>query len=111
VFVLTASASLNVARIRARVAAGGHDVPEAKVRARYTRSLGNLPELVALSDIAIVLDNTSDTPVQIFAKDRSAVFVEPTSTWPRDRILTLTGLSPPPATNPPPPPPSVVTDK
>jgi predicted ABC-type ATPase len=89
VFVLTASASLNVARVRARVAAGGHSVPEAKIRARHTRSLTNLPELVTLSDIAIVVDNTTDDPVQIFAKDQSGFFIEPTPDWPHDRILRL----------------------
>ncbi|MDR2374148.1 MAG: zeta toxin family protein, partial [Bifidobacteriaceae bacterium] len=39
VFVLTADPSINVARVRARVASGGHDVPEDKIRSRYTRSL------------------------------------------------------------------------
>jgi predicted ABC-type ATPase len=99
VFVLTVSPSLNVARVLARVAAGGRAVPEAKIRARYTRSLANLPELVALSDIAIVLDNTSDNPVQIFAKDQSGFFIEQTTDWPQGRILRLVGFSSAPVTD------------
>ncbi len=31
-----------MARVRARVAAGGHDIPESKIRERYTSALENL---------------------------------------------------------------------
>lgn len=34
-FVLTYSADLNVLRVKTRVALGGHDVPEEKIRSRY----------------------------------------------------------------------------
>jgi predicted ABC-type ATPase len=89
VFVLTANPSLNAARVRARVAAGGHGVPEDKIRRRYVRSLANLPELVELSDIAIVIDNTGDDPVQIYAQDPLGVFIEPTADWSEAEIRRL----------------------
>jgi len=34
-----ASAELHIARVRARVAKGGHDIPEALIRDRYDRSV------------------------------------------------------------------------
>ena len=52
------SPELHLERIRARVAAGGHDIPEQKVRERYVSSLANLiglmPHLVRLR----VFDNS-----------------------------------------------------
>jgi len=92
VFVLTASASVNVARVQARVATGGHGVPEDKIRSRYGRSLANLPTLIGLSDTAIVVDNTGDDPAPIFERDAAGWVVEPTLDWPEDRILRLVNL-------------------
>ena len=50
----------HVARVRARVAAGGHDIPEAKIRERYPAALTNL--IVLLPKIARlrVYDNSQD---------------------------------------------------
>jgi predicted ABC-type ATPase len=39
-FVATERPSINIARVRSRVAAGGHNVPEDRIRDRYLRSLG-----------------------------------------------------------------------
>ena len=54
------SPELHLQRVRARVAAGGHDVPEAKIRERYETSRANLirllPHLVSLR----VYDNSAD---------------------------------------------------
>lgn len=41
------SADLAVARVRQRVAMGGHDVPENVIRRRYIRSLSNVRRLVS----------------------------------------------------------------
>jgi predicted ABC-type ATPase len=40
-----ASAELHMARVRSRVAGGGHDIPDEKIRERYARSLLNLIRL------------------------------------------------------------------
>jgi len=57
-----ASPEQHLARVRARVAVGGHDIPEAKVRERCTTALTNLivlmPHLVHLR----VYDNSVDVP-------------------------------------------------
>lgn len=58
VFVSTVSADINIERVKKRVSEGGHDVPEEKLRARYERSMKNLPALSAISDEIYVYDNT-----------------------------------------------------
>ncbi len=58
VFVATASADINCERVRRRVAEGGHDVPEDKLRARYARSLDNLALLARYADELYVCDNS-----------------------------------------------------
>ncbi len=60
VFVGTVSANINCARVKARVAQGGHDVPEDKLRARYARSMENLPLLAECSDELYVYDNSGE---------------------------------------------------
>jgi len=46
-------------RIRRRVARGGHDIPEAKVRERYRRSRENLIRLLPVLDALRVFDNST----------------------------------------------------
>ncbi len=53
-------ADLHVARVRSRVATGGHDIPEAKVRERYSRSRMKLIELLPNLTELKVLDNTKE---------------------------------------------------
>jgi predicted ABC-type ATPase len=43
VYIGTGNVEINLARIRNRVLAGGHDVPKSDVRRRYQRSFENLP--------------------------------------------------------------------
>lgn len=45
-FVGLASPELHIARVRGRVAAGGHDIPEEKIRSRYDDSRSNLIDLM-----------------------------------------------------------------
>jgi len=45
-YVALASPELHVARVRARVGKGGHDIPEERIRQRYARSLLNLIRLM-----------------------------------------------------------------
>ncbi len=49
---------LAVARVAARVVAGGHTVPEEKVRARYQRLWPLVADAITLADTATVYDNT-----------------------------------------------------
>jgi len=57
-FVGLSSPELHIARVRARVARGGHDIPEAKIRERYDRSRINLIELLPRLTELRVYDNS-----------------------------------------------------
>ena len=50
----------HVARVGARVAAGGHDIPEAKIRERYPAALANLIVLLPRIARLKVFDNSVD---------------------------------------------------
>ena len=54
------SAELHLARVRSRVALGGHDIPEAKVRERYARSQLRLIELLPGLTELRVFDNSEE---------------------------------------------------
>src|SRR4029453_1515646 len=57
-FVGLSSPELHLARVRARVARGGHDIPEEKIRERYDRSRINLIELMPQLTELRVYDNS-----------------------------------------------------
>jgi predicted ABC-type ATPase len=59
-FVGLSSPELHMARVRARVARGGHDIPEEKIRQRYDRSRLNLIELMPRLTELRVFDNSFD---------------------------------------------------
>ncbi len=88
IFVLTVHPSVNVARVSARVAHGGHDVDEDKIRSRYDKSLGNIKKLMRLCDILHVYDNTEE-PVRIIRKHKEDISIYPNDLWPQERILQL----------------------
>jgi predicted ABC-type ATPase len=90
VYVLTCDENINVARVRARVAAGGHDVPEEKIRARYHRALALLPKLIQACDKMLVYDN-SETPALIFSKDNAYSEIFPNKLWTKAKIKQLLG--------------------
>lgn len=51
------SVELHIARVRARVAKGGHDIPESRIRERYDRSRLNLIQLLPRLTELRVYDN------------------------------------------------------
>jgi len=55
-----ASPDLHVARVRARVERGGHDIPEALIRQRYERSLLNLIALLPSLTELRLYDNSAE---------------------------------------------------
>jgi predicted ABC-type ATPase len=64
-FVATEDPEINIARVKYRVATGGHPVPEDKIRQRYTRSLALLDKAVTFADRAYIFDNSSHEKVWI----------------------------------------------
>src|SRR5271169_1435661 len=55
-----ATPELHIARVRSRVAAGGHDIPEAKIRERYQNSRLNLVDLMPQLTELRVHDNSKE---------------------------------------------------
>jgi predicted ABC-type ATPase len=53
-------AALHIARVRARVAAGGHDIPETKIRERFDASRLNLIRLLPNITELRLYDNSED---------------------------------------------------
>ncbi len=60
--VLIVPEDLAVARVVSRVAMGGHDVPEVKVRARFQRLWPLVADAIAVVDAALVYDNSRLKP-------------------------------------------------
>ena len=91
IYVLTADPAVNVARIKSRVANGGHDVPRAKIFSRYEKALALLPELVKICDVMHIYDNTN-MPTRIFKKRKEEYFFWENDFWDKCQIEKLTGI-------------------
>lgn len=91
IYVLTCNDDINVARVKARVAKGGHDVPEDKIRSRYHRALALIPQLLSVCDKLLIYDN-SDIPRLIYRKDNSSTEYSPNDYWPAEKLRALLGL-------------------
>ncbi len=59
-YVATEDPAINVARVKNRVAEGGHDVPEGKIVARYHRSLALLREAIRHTNRAYFFDTSEE---------------------------------------------------
>ncbi len=59
-YIATDDPAINVARVRARVRLGGHDVPEEKIRTRYGRSLDLLLAAIRHTNRAYLFDNSRE---------------------------------------------------
>ena len=59
-YVGLATPELHIARVRSRVAAGGHDIPEAKIRERFDQSRLNLVRLMPKLTELRVFDNSAE---------------------------------------------------
>lgn len=60
-FVATENPAINIRRVRARVAAGGHDVPEDKIVCRYHRTLELLKRAIPFTHRAFLFDTSGET--------------------------------------------------
>lgn len=59
-YIATSKPEINIARVRARVALGGHDVPPDKIRARYFRSLSLLVSAIQCASRSFIFDNSGE---------------------------------------------------
>lgn len=91
IYVLTSNADINVARVNARQALGGHGVPENKIRSRYDKALALIPRLVQICDILHIYDNTKE-PFRIFKKRKDIYYRWSNQYWSNDAIAELSGI-------------------
>ena len=92
IYVLTADPNINVARVTSRVSTGGHGVPEDKIKSRYTKALALIPQLVEISDIVHIYDNTIE-PFRIFKKRKDVYYRWENEFWNFEKIQQLTGIA------------------
>lgn len=82
-----ASPELHIARVKARVAAGGHDIAESKIRERWETSRLNLIALLPRVSSLVVYDNSAEAvpgepvpdPVQVLDLHDGTVFFPQTT--------------------------------
>jgi predicted ABC-type ATPase len=67
VYIGTENVEINLARIRNRVLAGGHNVPEGDVRRRYQRSFKSLLIAMERADHTILFDNSTEEGYRLMA--------------------------------------------
>jgi len=58
VYICAEPLDVCIRRVAQRVALGGHAVPDADIRRRYTRSLANLPSIISQVDATRLFDNS-----------------------------------------------------
>lgn len=76
-FITTDDSDINVGRVAARVQAGGHDVLEETIRARYEKCLALLPEILDVADTAAVYDNSFAEYTMIVSKEKGVIELHP----------------------------------
>lgn len=92
IYVLTSTSDINVARVNAREALGGHGVPQDKIRSRYEKALKLIPQFVDICDILHIYDNTEE-PFRIFKKRKDVYFKWSNEFWSDEDIIKLTGVN------------------
>lgn len=78
-YVVLRSVEMNIERVRLRVAKGGHAVDEDKIRARYERSLAQLPWFLEQVDTALIFDNSGESPLPVGRKADGVVEIAPSA--------------------------------
>ena len=91
IYVLTFNPKINISRVNAREALGGHGVPKEKIISRYYRALNLIPELVEVCDILHIYDNTK-VPFRIFKKRKDVYYRWVNAYWSESAIEELTGI-------------------
>ena len=93
-YIFTRNPKINVARVRSRVLAGGHDVPEDKIASRYWESRKLIPRLYRVCDILHVYDNSSNTyPTRLVRKHKNDTKLFPNEYWSADELYRLIGMN------------------
>ena len=91
-----ASADLHIHRVRTRVASGGHDIPESRIRERYPKAVLNLIALMPRLAHLRVYDNTTEAALGETVPDPILVLEMKAGklTWPPPRDPAALGATP-----------------
>ena len=92
IYILTTDCEINVSRVHSRVANGGHSVPDDKIRSRYIKALSLIPQIIDISDVMHIYDNTVE-PYRIFKKRKQEYWYWENAFWSKSRIESLTKIS------------------
>ncbi|MTW05884.1 zeta toxin family protein [Pseudoduganella ginsengisoli] len=92
-FIAVRDPGVSMMRVAQRVAGGGHDVPPADVSRRFSRSIENLPGLVAMADRAFIFDNSGKRRRLLLSLENGkAKFVSTRiPVWAQDSIDSILG--------------------
>lgn len=91
-YILTADPAINVYRVKSRVESGGHDVPQDKIIIRYERALSLVKDVVEVSDVCHIYDNSEETPFRIFKKRKDECYYDECEDWYEEDIKLLTNV-------------------
>lgn len=86
VFVLTCNPNINVERVKDRVKAGGHDVPQEKIVSRYFKSLAMIKELKKVCDRLSIYDNSGTDIFRIYKLRNGEEMFWENEFWKREQI-------------------------
>lgn len=89
VYVITNDPNINVGRVRNRVINGGHDVPEEKIRSRYTKSIENIKYVFKMADNFVLIDNSGAKPQLLLDKSSQEIRFFENDLWPMKSIQAL----------------------
>jgi predicted ABC-type ATPase len=78
-YVMLRTVEQNIARVRLRVAKGGHAVPEDRIIARHRRSLDQLPWFLDAADWARIYDNSDAAPRLVGTKTGDLIEIDPSA--------------------------------
>lgn len=87
-FVTLKDVALNNLRIQKRAAEGGHFVAPEIVERRFAKALELMPEILAKSDIATLIDNSKNHE-KVLSKDSKSIKIFPNENWTTSRLNKL----------------------
>jgi predicted ABC-type ATPase len=88
-YVGLTSPELHIARVRARVARGGHDIPEERIRERFDRSRLNLIHLLPKLTELRVFDNSEEADLEAGVPPKPKLVLH----WRRGKVVSTCDLA------------------
>ncbi len=73
-FVCTENRELNVERVKLREEAGGHGVPEDKIKSRYDRSLSHLQSAIENVSVYYLIDNSDEFKLLVHGENGKILY-------------------------------------